>query len=142
MKAPTRSRINEHLDAVQSLQQDIFSGTAVEKLFAMAAEYGKMIQTVDLSKRAEYAQELAAVKEELTMLFGPRPGQEPPQLAQFRYGATRWDVAKKHLGFLVYEEKWAPAEDGQSLIKTKVRRDDPKNGSFAGTKLAPLFSLG
>ena len=136
-----KDQINEHLDAVQSLQQDVFAGTAIEKLFAMATEYGQTIQTVDLSKRAEYAQELAAVKEEIFMLFGPRPGQEPPQLAQFRYGATRWDVAEKHLGFLVYEEKWVPAEDAQSLIKTKVRRDDPKNGSFAGTTLAPLFSL-
>ncbi|MBC8379101.1 MAG: phosphate ABC transporter permease PstA [Planctomycetes bacterium] len=136
-----KEQIAEHLDAVASLKNDVFSGTAVEKMFAIAEDYRRTIQTVDLSKRDEYAQELAAVKEELLLLFGPRPDEESPQLAQFQYGATRWDIAQKHLGFLVYEEKWVSAEDGQTLEKTFVRRDDPENGSFGGTELAPLFSL-
>lgn len=136
-----KEQINQDLDAVQSLQDDVFAGTAVEKMFAMGRDYRQTVQTVDLSKRDEYAQELAAVKEELFMLFGPRPGQEPPALAMQRFGATRWDIAKKHLHFLVYQEKWVPSADGQTLEKVQVRRDDPQKGSFANTELAPLFSL-
>lgn len=136
-----KDQISQQLDAAQLLKRDVFKGTAVEKLLAMAQDYRQTIQTVDLSKRDEYAEELAAVKEEIFMLFGPRPGQAPPALAMQRFGATRWDVAEKHLHFLLYEEKWIPVKGSQTLEKVLVRRDDPKNGSFAGTELAPLFSM-
>lgn len=136
-----KDRVMRDLDAARSLKSDVFSGTAVEKLFTLAKEYRQTVQTVDLSRRDEYAEELGAVKEQLRMLFGPRPEEETPPLAQFQFGATRWDMAKKHLHFLVYEEKWVPVEDSQSLEKVYVRRDDPEKGSFAGTALAPLFSL-
>lgn len=135
-----KDSVIRHLDAAQSLKRDIFSGTAVEKMFALAEDYRQTIQHVDLSRRDEYAQELTAVKEQLDNLFGPRPGEEPPPLAQHQFGATRWDMAQKHLRFLVYEEKWVPAEGSQTLEKVHVRRDDPEKGSFAGTEMAPLFS--
>jgi phosphate transport system permease protein len=136
-----KDQVMRELDAAQSLKSGVFSGTAVEKLFTLAKEYRQTVQSVDLSRRNEYAKELGAVKEQLRMLFGPRPGEEIPPLAQFQFGATRWDMAKKHLHFLVYEEKWVPVEGGQSLEKVYIRRDDPEKGAFAGTELAPLFSM-
>ncbi len=137
-----KTEINEHLDAVKVFEKEsIFSGTTVEKMFVMANDFQKTIQHVDLSKRSEYAEELAAVKEELYHLFGPRPEDNVPQLAMKRFGATRWDVAQKHLGHLLWQEKWILSKDGQTLEKKLIRRDDPQQGSFAGTDLAPLFSL-
>lgn len=134
-------RINISLDEIDSLHREVFIGTSAEKLFTMAREYRQVVGMVDLSKRQEYAQELAAVKDQLSSLFGPRPGEAAPQLAQFRYGATRWDMAQKHLRYLIYQEKWVPAENSLTLEKVYVRRDDPEQGSFGGTRLAPLFSL-
>jgi phosphate transport system permease protein len=107
----------------------------------MAKDFQALIQHVDLSKREIYAEELTKVQEEIYNLFGPRPGEETPQLAMKRFGATRRDIAQKHLEYLVWQEKWVPSDDGQMLLSKKIRRDDPQNGTFAGTELAPLFSL-
>jgi phosphate transport system permease protein len=137
-----KTEIIEHLDAVKNVSDKaVFSGTSIEEYFPMAEQFRNTIRTVDLSKREVYAHELSVVKEELYNLFGPRPEEDTPQLAMKRFGATRWDVAQKHLDYLVWEEKWVPSENGDSLVPVKVRRDDPQAGSFAGTELAPLFSL-
>jgi phosphate transport system permease protein len=137
-----KEEINTHLNAVKALRDDtVFSGTSVEKMFTMAADYQALIHNVDLSKREIYSAELDKVKEEIYALFGPRPEDETPQLAMKRFGATRWDVAEKHLNFLVWQEKWVSSDDGHTLVAKKVRRDDPQEGAFAGTTLAPLFSL-
>ena len=137
-----KDEIAEHLDAIESSQSpDTFQGTSVEKMFAIATDFREIITTVDLSKREIYIDELQKVKEEIYSLFGPRPEKDTPQLAMKRFGATRWDIAQKHLNYLLWQEKWVPSEDGQSLVSKQVRRDDPQEGSFAGTTLAPLFSL-
>lgn len=137
-----KTEINEHLDAVEVFEnEEVFSGTSVENMLVIANDFRNIIQRVDLSKRAEYADELQMVKEEVYNLFGPRPEDDVPQLAMKRFGATRWDVAQKHLNYLLWEEKWVPSDDGQSLVAKQVRRDDPQAGSFAGTSLAPLFPL-
>ncbi len=136
-----KAAVIEHLDAVERLRdQLIFEKTAVEDMFKIADRYRQTLETVDLSRREEYAEELAAVKEELFRLFGPRPGQERV-LAMESYGATRWDTAQKHLHQLIWQEKWLPSADGQKLEKVLIRRDDPEKGSFSGTELAPLFVM-
>lgn len=135
-----KQEVIEHLDKIESRQDAVFDDTPIEKLFAMAREYRRLVETVDLSRREEYAEALSEVQVQLNRLFGPRPGEDPPQLAQFRFGATRWDVAERHLGFLLYEERWVPAAGSQSLEKVLVRRDDPDQGQFADTALAPLFA--
>lgn len=137
-----KDEISKHLKAIESFQgQTVFSETPVEKMFTLAEDFQKVIKDVDLSKREIYSAELNTVKEELYNLFGPRPEEETPQLAMKRFGATRWDIAEKHLNFLVWQEKWVPSDDGQTLVPKNVRRDDPQDGAFAGTALAPLFSL-
>lgn len=133
--------IAAHLDAVAALQEPaVFKQTPIEEMFQIAADFRRTIETVDLSRRSDYAEELAAVQEEIFRLFGPRPGQQRV-LAMESCGATRWDTAQKHLRYLIWQEKWLPAPDGQTLQKVLIRRDDPQNGSFAGTELAGLFSL-
>lgn len=136
------AEINEHLDAIaQTPEKATFEGTAIENMFTMAKDFRAAIETADLSKRNVYLDELAAVKEQLYALFGPRPEADTPELAMKRFGATRWDVAQKHLGYLIWEERWVPSDDGNTLEKKLVRRDDPEEGIFAGTSLAPMFSL-
>lgn len=145
------------LEALQTDQKDIllakldealthpdknqFAGTAIEKMLQLAADYRQVAETLDISHRAEYAEHLAAVKEQLRALFGPLPGEPTPALAMYRYGATRADVMKKHLNYLIWQEKWVPAGEGKPLQKIYIRRDDPQHGVFAGTSLAPMFAL-
>jgi phosphate transport system permease protein len=136
------TEIQAMLDEIIALDKDArFVGTSMEKLIAMAAEYRTVIDGIDLTRRDEYAAELEAVKEQLRWLFGPLPGESTPTLAMYRFGATRRDVMEKHIRYLVWQEKWVQQQPDQPLVKTLVRRDDPRYGSFAGTELAPLFSL-
>jgi phosphate transport system permease protein len=136
------TEIQAMLDEIIALDKDArFVGTSMEKLIAMAAEYRTVIDGIDLTRRDEYAAELEAVKEQLRWLFGPLPGQSTPTLAMYPFGATPRDVMENHIRYLVWQEKWVQQQPDQPLVKTLVRRDDPRYGSFAGTELAPLFSL-
>lgn len=129
------------LEEITAIEKDPrFVGTSMAKLIAMAADYRTTIQGIDLSRRPEYAEQLDAVKEQLRALFGPLPGENTPTLAMYRFGATRRDVMQKHIGYLVWQEKWVEESPGKPLIKTKIRRDDPQRGVFGGTELAPLFA--
>ena len=123
--------------ALALCQGDVFAGTVAEAFAAQGDDYRKVIQQIDLSHRQEYAEQLKDVQENLTWLFGPRPGQATADLAVYRYGATRRDMAEKRLHELLYAEKWVPTGPGQQLKKTYVPRAD----IFADTSLAGLFGL-
>ncbi len=133
--------INEHLNTIESYRsRPEFKETAVSTMLEIAAEFRQTAQSVDLSHRDEYLAELEQVKAELHALFGPRPG-ESRMLAMESYGATRWDIARKHLHNLIWQEKWLATDGSENLQKTLIRRDDPEKGAFAGTELARLFPL-
>jgi phosphate transport system permease protein len=112
-----------------------FRGTAAEGFFSLARQYEKAATATDLSKRDEYAQELDQVEQVIKGLFGPRPKEDKPALAQFRYGATRWDQAQDLLHRLLWKEQWVPAASGKSLVKMETSRVR----LFSGTGLEPLF---
>lgn len=137
-----KTEIMPLLDQVTAFEQDPrFASTSVAKIIAIAAEYRETIQDIDLNRRAEYAEQLDLVKEQLRALFGPLPGENVPALAMYRFGATRRDIMQKHIGYLVWQEKWVEETPGKPLVKIKIRRDDPERGAFGGTELAPLFEM-
>lgn len=128
--------------ADQERENPIFQDTAVQTIFSLSQTYRQILDEIDLSRREEYAAELEIVKTEVRNLLGPLPGEPVPPLPQDRFGATRWDMAQKHLDFLVYQTKWVPSDsDAKTLEKKLIRWDDPKEGFFAGTELAPLFGM-
>ncbi len=130
------------LDEISKYADDPrFVGTSMQRLIALAGQYRQTIKGIDLTQRSTYAAELDAVKEQLRALFGPLPGESEPSLAMYRFGATRRDVMDKHIHYLVYREKWIQQAPAQPLVKVLIRRDDPEQGVFAGTELAPLFGL-
>lgn len=110
-------------------------GTVAEGFFRMARDYGHIVDTVDLSRRAEYAKALGEVRDAIRALFGPRPGEPRPPLVMDQYGATRWDMAERQLARLLTAEKWVEVQPGQPLQRIEV----PREQQFAGTDLAPLF---
>jgi phosphate transport system permease protein len=130
--------INEHIEYILKYENDErFKGTAASQFFQMAKNYRQAVSKIDLAKRDEYASELAELEEIIKKLFGPHPGQDSPALAQFRYGATRWDQAQNLLHELLWEEKWVEKEPGKPLVKIEVSRPE----LFAGTELAGLFGF-
>jgi phosphate transport system permease protein len=112
--------------------------TEAEQFFTLAQQYQVIVNTVDLAHRAEYAQALAEVQEEIRQLFGPPPGTPVPALAMDQYGATRWDRAQIHLQRLLYAEEWIAVRPGEPLQKRTL---DRQTEQFAGTELAAIFPL-
>jgi phosphate transport system permease protein len=130
--------INEHVDSVLKYENDArFAGTAISQFFQMAKDYQEEAAKIDLGKRDEYAGELAELEEIIKGLFGPHPQEDRPALAQFRYGATRWDQAQNLLRKLLWKEKWVEKEPGRPLVKIAVSRPE----LFAGTELEGLFGF-
>jgi phosphate transport system permease protein len=113
------------------------AGTVAEELFGLAEQYARTVRTVDLGRRKKYAEKLGTVTELLRKLLGPRSGEKTLGLAQFTYGATRWDQAQRILHDLTYEEQYVPAGEGKPLKKTLV----PRAKLFEGTELAKIFPM-
>jgi phosphate transport system permease protein len=114
-----------------------FKGTPASGFFKLAKQYQEAAAAVNLDKRKEYAEEVADLEQIIKDLLGPRPGEQSPALAQFRYGATRWDQAQALLHKLLWQEKWVAQAPGQPLVKVAVSRQK----QFAGTELEGLFGL-
>jgi phosphate transport system permease protein len=130
--------INEHVDSILKYESDTrFEGTMASQFFQMAKNYREEAAKIDLGRRDEYAGELAELEEIIKGLFGPGPEENPPALAQFRYGATRWDQAQNLLYKLLWKEKWVEKEPGRPLVKIAVSRPE----LFAGTELEGLFGF-
>jgi phosphate transport system permease protein len=120
-----------------------FVNTAASGFFKLARQYQKAATITDLDKRQEYAKELDELENIIRDLLGPGPDEETPALAQFRYGATRWDQAKKLLHRLHWKERWVePSNKGHLKAKSDVslvRKEFSREEQFTGTELEPLF---
>jgi phosphate transport system permease protein len=126
------------LDNATALGKDPrLAGTLAEQLLALGADYRPIAETVDLTRRPEYAKALAEVQEALTSLFGPRPGEPRPALTMDQYGATRWDKAQQHLRKILLAKQWVATEPGRPLREVEV----PREQQFAGTALEPVFEM-
>lgn len=134
------AEVRASLDQVLAFADDpAFKGTAVQQYFEMARAYGKTIERIDLTDRQRYAAQLDEVKEALRKLFGPRPQEEMPPLAENQFGATRWDLVRRHLRRLLYAETWVQTDPAAPMEKKLVPRTDPSQ--FGGTELEPLFGM-
>ncbi len=111
-----------------------FEHTAVEKMFTVAKDFKKAIQTIDLSKRDTYQQQLDAIEDGLIALLGPRPDEPAPALAENQFGATRMDMAQRALDKIFYYDKWQPVP-GEKSIKVIMERKE----FFTGTKMVEFF---
>jgi phosphate transport system permease protein len=138
LETPDKAAAQAALGRVlQNAEDARLKGTVAEGFFAMARDYGRIVETVDLGHRAEYAKALAEVQESIRGLFGLPPNAERPPLVMDQYGATRWDAARKHLDRLLMAETWTAERPGEALQRVQTPREE----QFAGTDLAPLFPL-
>lgn len=124
-------------DVLQYEKDERFKGTAAAQFFQLAKHYQTAAAKVDLDKTEEYSKETAELEQIIRELLGPRPSEETPALAQFRYGATRWDQAQNLLHKLLWKEQWIAQAPGRPLVKIAVSRKE----QFAGTEMEGLFGL-
>ncbi|MGA2171797.1 MAG: phosphate ABC transporter permease PstA [Sedimentisphaerales bacterium] len=131
------AEVNESLVYVLNFKNDPrFMNTSAEGLIELAEQYSKDIHGINLAERQIYYQEIRQVEDILTELLGPAPAAETPALMMNRFGATRWDLAQKLLGQLLWYEEWVKQGPGQPM----VRRLTPRSQRFAGTEVEGLFT--
>lgn len=131
-----KGTVQRNLQSVLELRDDPdFRGTVIEAYFEKAESYTHVVESVDLSKREQYAKAFDEVQEALSKLFGPRPGELLPALTIDQYGATRWDVVQRELQKLLWIEEWVETEPGQPMVKHRTARKE----FFANTDLEPIF---
>ena len=142
-----RDRLTEALETVdqseaisltlQVLEMEInFAGEPqLAEFFEIARRYKKTVEGIDPGHRQEYAELLREVRDAMNTLFGPRPDQPKPPLAEHQFGATRWDLVQRDVRFLLYDEQWVQETPGQPLQKKLI----PRKQQFAGTELEGWF---
>ncbi|MFA5251069.1 MAG: phosphate ABC transporter permease PstA [Phycisphaerae bacterium] len=131
------AEVNESLAYVLNFKEDPrFKNTSAAGLIGLAEQYSKDIHGINLAERQRYYQELRQVEDILTELLGPAPGVTTRALMMNRFGATRWDLAQKLLGQLLWYEEWVKQGPGQPMVK----RLTPRSQRFAGTEIEGLFA--
>ncbi|HNX27348.1 MAG TPA: phosphate ABC transporter permease PstA, partial [Phycisphaerae bacterium] len=120
---------------IDSQQSKELKNTLAKKYLDAAESYRETLAGVNLSMRDKYAESLGEVKESLRLLLGPRLDEPRPQLAQDRFGATRWDMAVRELHHFLYTTQWISDAPGQPMHKVEIPREE----FFKGTSLASLF---
>jgi phosphate transport system permease protein len=133
--------IKTDIEAVLQLENDpAFKGTRAAGLFKIARGFLEVVQKVDLSKQHEYRASLDEVEhilfgsEDQPGLLGPRPGRPVPPMMMQRYGATRWDQARRLLDRFLVSEQWVEKSPGQPLVMVRESRAEKFPESFR-----PLF---
>lgn len=128
--------VHEKLDYVLTHSDNYqLTNSVAGQFFILARQYRTVVSPIGLKRRGEYAESFKKVQEIIKELLGPRPGDPTPDLAQFQYGATRWDRAEILRDRLLWSEIWVSQGPDQPLKKTLV----PRQQQFAGTELAGLF---
>jgi phosphate transport system permease protein len=85
----------------------------------------------DINRSAE---SLVELKEAISELLGPWPGEQQPVLPRKQYGPTRWDRAKIKLNELLHIEQWDYSGGDMGALTRS-----PRVELFRGTAIEPLF---
>ncbi len=104
-------------------------------VYEMLANFENELPGMEYARRQGYRVELKEVKGLLRELLGPLPGEMETVMLRQRYGQTRWERAQVKLQRLLFSEQW-DYSDTRSMGKKMLV---PRQRSFAGTRLEPLF---
>jgi phosphate transport system permease protein len=102
-------------------------------VYQALAAFDAELPSLPAARRRELKAELKELRAALAELLGPPPGSAPPALLRSCYGQTRWERAEIKLQAVLEREVW----DYSQGLGRKVRT--PRERSFAGTALAPVF---
>jgi phosphate transport system permease protein len=106
-----------------------------QPLYALLAGFEDELAEMESGRRLEYRVQLKEVKNLLRELLGPLPGELDSVMLRQQYGQTRWERSMVKLRQFLYIEQWDYSDPSQMGKKILV----PRQRSFAGTRLEPLF---
>jgi phosphate transport system permease protein len=85
--------------------------------------------------RRQYRREYSEVRDMLSELLGPLPGEREPVLIRDRYGQVRWDRAKIELHHILFIEEYDYSDP--NAMGSKIEK--PRAALFESTTLEPMF---
>jgi len=104
-------------------------------LYRMLEEFEVEMRGMEFARRQGFRAELKEVTGLLRELLGPLPGEPEGVMLRQQYGQTRWDRARIKLEQILYSEQWDYSDKSSMGKKVLI----PRQQSFAGTRLEPLF---
>lgn len=111
------------------------AAAARQPVYQMLADFENELQDMESSRWQGYRPQLKEVKNLLRELLGPLPGELDAVMLRQQYGQTRWDRAQVKLESILFSEQWDYSDKSSMGKKILV----PRQRSFAGTQLEPLF---
>ncbi|MCG8342662.1 MAG: phosphate ABC transporter permease PstA [Chlorobiales bacterium] len=121
------------LDVLQ--RQIVETDSYREKVFRMLEAFEVEMELMEPDERSAYSPKYKKVRDLLSHLFGPLPGEMEPILLRYQYGVTRWDEAEESLHKLMFVTKWDYSNPDEMAKPYFV----PRSEEFEGTALAGLF---
>ena len=121
-----QTKLNEELALAEEARRPVHE---------MIAAFETHLDTLSYSERRQYNTPLRDLKDHLSTLLGPSPGEPRPALLRDEFGQTRWDQARNVLHQVMTIETYDYSDPTQMGIKVFT----PRVEEFRGTPLEPLF---
>jgi phosphate transport system permease protein len=121
-----RAALQKEIDRARQARQPIYD---------MISGFEKALGE-DRALKRQYRKPLGELKERLTTLLGPAPGERPSILVREQYGQTRWDRAQVKLRDVLYKKEYDYSDPTRLGVLVLV----PRSRDFEGTSLEPLFA--
>ena len=118
------------------LEIDVTETEAARKpVYDMLAAFEEEMEESGSDFRKLYRGEYSEIREMLSELLGPFPGEKDPVLIRDQYGQTRWDRTEVKLHQILFVEEYDYSDPDRMGVKT----EKPRSALFESTSLAPLF---
>jgi len=118
------------------LELDVTETEASRKpVYDMLAAFDAEMEAGGSVFRRQYRSEYLELRDMLSELLGPGPGERNPVLIRDQYGQTRWDRTEVKLHQILFSEEY----DYSDPDRMGVKIEKPRYALFESTALAPLF---
>ncbi len=108
---------------------------ARKPVYDMMAAFEAEMEEGGSAFRKQYGREYSELRDMLSELLGPLPGEKNPVLIRAQYGRTRWDRAQVKFHQIRYVEKY----DYSDPDRMGVKIEKPRSALFESTSIEPLF---
>ena len=119
------------------LEIDLTETEAARKpVYDMLASFEEEMDEGGSAFRRQYRSEYSELREMLSGLLGPCPGERKPVLIRDQYGQTRWDRTQVKLHQILFVEEYDYSDPDRMGVKIET----PRSALFESTSLSPLFA--
>jgi phosphate transport system permease protein len=122
-------------DEAELAKQNAAAGAYRQEVYGMLAGFEAELDAMEPERQQEFRSKYGPVRNALTALMGPLPGDTEAMLTRFKYGQTRWEKAEEKLHEFLYEAKWDYSDPNAMAKEYYVSRA----AEFEGTSLVKIF---